>query len=128
MNTSAIHGLTFSADDKLLYSADLSADKIWTHAVAEDGLASLVVRLDLPKAGMHPRHLAAHPAGKYLYVLMEHENTLVEYGLDEKTGVPVKELANYSLLPEGTAKLRSMRWTPLRTLKERILPDIGQQK
>ncbi|KAH7381068.1 carboxy-cis,cis-muconate cyclase [Cadophora sp. MPI-SDFR-AT-0126] len=101
VNTSAIHGLAFGPEEKLLYSADLSADKLWTHAVGDDGLVSLVDRYDLPKAGMHPRHLAAHPDGKYLYVLMEHENTLVEYEVDEKTGAPVKESQTFSLLPEG---------------------------
>ena len=103
VNTSAIHGLAFGPEEKLLYSADLSADKIWTHAIGEDGRVSLVDRYELPKAGMHPRHLAAHPDGKYLYVLMEHENTLVEYEVDEKTGAPVKELQTFSLLPEGTS-------------------------
>ena len=101
VNTSAIHGLAFSPEEKLLYSADLSADKIWTHAIGEDGLVSLVDRYDLPKAGMHPRHLAAHPNGKYVYVLMEHVNTLVEYEVDKRTGAPVKELQTFSLLPEG---------------------------
>ncbi|KAH7323491.1 carboxy-cis,cis-muconate cyclase [Rhexocercosporidium sp. MPI-PUGE-AT-0058] len=101
LNKSAIHGLAFGPQDKLLYSADLSADRVWTHSIGEDGMVSLVGKLDLPKAGMHPRHLAAHPDGKYLYVLMEHENTIVEYGLDKETGAPAKELKTYSLLPEG---------------------------
>jgi carboxy-cis,cis-muconate cyclase len=60
-NASAIHGLAFGLEDKLLYSADLSADTIWTHVVGEDGLVSFVNKLDLPKSGMHPRHLAAYP-------------------------------------------------------------------
>lgn len=100
---SGVHGLAFGPDDQLLYSADLSADKIWTHAVQDDGRVSLVSKLDAPKSGMHPRHLAAHPGGKYLYVLMEHENTLVEYTADEDTGVPRKQdTKTYSLLPKGT--------------------------
>ncbi|KAL2063145.1 hypothetical protein VTL71DRAFT_6217 [Oculimacula yallundae] len=98
---SAIHGLAFGPEDKIMYSADLSADKIWTHTVGDDGLVKLVDRFDLPKEKMHPRHLAASPSGKYLYVLMERENTIVEYALDEKTSAPVKELKTYSLLPHG---------------------------
>lgn len=101
VNTSGIHGLAFGPGDKLLYTADLSADKIWTHAVGNDGLVGLVSMYDLPVAGMHPRHLAAHSGGKYLYVLMEHENTVVEYVLDEDSGAPVGVSQTLSLLPRG---------------------------
>ncbi|XMA10210.1 hypothetical protein WAI453_003001 [Rhynchosporium graminicola] len=101
VSESAIHGLIFGLGDKILYSADLSADKIWTHAVGDDGRVSLVDRFDLPRKGMHPRHLTAHPSGNYLYVLMEHENAIVEYSLDAKTGVPLNVSETYSLLPQG---------------------------
>ncbi|CAL3968918.1 unnamed protein product [Diplocarpon coronariae] len=100
VNESGVHGLAFGPDEKLLYSADLNADKLWTHAVAEDGTVSLAANLDMPKTDMHPRHLTAHPARKYLHVLMEKQNTLAQFTLDE-AGLPIEIVDSYSLIPEG---------------------------
>ncbi|KAK6582464.1 hypothetical protein PZA11_004872 [Diplocarpon coronariae] len=45
-------------------------------------------------------HLTAHPARKYLHVLMEKQNTLAQFTLDE-AGLPIEIVDSYSLIPEG---------------------------
>jgi len=102
LSSSGIHGLAFGRrDDELIYSADLNGDSVWTHKVdGPTGVVTELGRLPVP-AGSHPRHLAAHPNGTYLYVLMEAANRLTTYSLDAKTGLPVAEESSYYLLPKG---------------------------
>ena len=103
-STSGVHGLALrEADGKqLIYSADLNGDKVWTHAVDRaSGKVSEVGRFSTSRGSMHPRHLAVHSNGKYLYVLMENDNTLVQYDLVQQTGSAVREGARYLLYPKG---------------------------
>jgi carboxy-cis,cis-muconate cyclase len=99
---SGVHGLSLGAAATNLYSADLSGDGVWTHSVDSDGKVSEVSTYHMPRTGMHPRHLAAHPSGSYLYVVMEAGNSLVVCSLDGETGAPNNETASYSLIPEGS--------------------------
>jgi carboxy-cis,cis-muconate cyclase len=112
-NESGIHGLDLGRHNSRLYTADLSADSIWTHEVNEDGTVDVVHRYKLLKSGMHPRHLQAHPKGQYLYVLMEAANSLEEYALNEETGAPRMGVVNYSLIPKGEFKGVGIQWSPL---------------
>jgi carboxy-cis,cis-muconate cyclase len=100
-NKSGIHGMAFGAEGSTLYSADLSGDGVWTHSVGNDGKVSAVATLPMPSAGLHPRHLVAHSAGSYLYVVLEAGNSIVEYSLDEDTAAAKTQVNSYSLIPAG---------------------------
>lgn len=97
---SGIHGLAWGRGETVLYSADLNGDGIWTHDVGKDGGLQVLGKFEVGR-GRHPRHLVAHPRGRYLYVVMEKENTVVQYALDTDTGAPVDEVDSYSLIPAG---------------------------
>ncbi|KAL8383447.1 hypothetical protein RB595_010579 [Gaeumannomyces hyphopodioides] len=114
LTASGVHGLAFGRrgdNDELIYSADLNGDSVWTHKV--DGPTGVVTELArLPVAnGSHPRHLAAHPNGTYLYVLMEAANRLTTYSLDPETGVPTAEESSYYLLPKNITQMDKQYWS-----------------
>jgi carboxy-cis,cis-muconate cyclase len=94
--SSGIHGLAMGRN---LYTADLSGDAIWTHKVHLNGSVEAVASYPMPEAGMHPRHVAAHPGGKYVYVVMEAGNEVVVYSVDD-VGVIEKDVGTYSLIPD----------------------------
>jgi 6-phosphogluconolactonase (cycloisomerase 2 family) len=94
--------MVFDPSEEYLYSADMWADKIWTHKKASDGTLTLVGSVDAPSAGDHPRWVEMHPSGHYLYVLMEAGNRLGVYVIDEKTHLPVFTQNIYPLVPPGT--------------------------
>lgn len=97
-----IHGMVFDPAEKYLYSADLQANKIWTHEKdPESGKLTLVDCLEAPSPDDHPRWVDMHPSGKYLYALMEAGNRLAVYVIDERTGGPVFTHMTYPLLPPG---------------------------
>ena len=97
-----IHGMVFDPTETYLYSADLTANKIWTHLKdPKTGELSLVDCLEAPDAGDHPRWVEMHPSGKYLYALMEAGNRLAVYVIDERTHKPVFTHITYPLLPSG---------------------------
>ncbi|KAE8357273.1 hypothetical protein BDV27DRAFT_139653 [Aspergillus caelatus] len=97
-----IHGMVFDPSETYLYSADLQANKIWTHRKdATTGELTLVDCIDAPSPDDHPRWVEMHPSGKYLYVLMEAGNRLGVYVIDEKRHVPVFTHTTYPLLPPG---------------------------
>jgi carboxy-cis,cis-muconate cyclase len=106
-----IHGMVFDPTETYLYSADLQANKIWTHKKdAETGQLTLVDCLEAPAPGDHPRWVEMHPSGKYLYALMEAGNRLAVYVIDERTHKPVFTHITYPLLPSG--KCRCPRYAP----------------
>jgi carboxy-cis,cis-muconate cyclase len=64
-----IHGMVFDSSETYLYSADLRANKIWTHKKdPKSGHLTLVNALEAPAPGDHPRWVALHPSDAYLYV------------------------------------------------------------
>ena len=95
----AVHGMAFDPSESFLYSADMWANRIWCHSKDDGGLLSLVGSIEAPKPGDHPRWVAMHPGGKYLYVLMEAGNTLETYSIDKDTHMPVYTYASYPLVP-----------------------------
>lgn len=98
----AIHGMVFDGSESYLYSADMWANKIWTHRKDPDtGKLVLVGSTDAPSPGDHPRWVEIHPSGKYLYVLMEAGNSLAAYIIDERTHLPVYTHISYPLIPPG---------------------------
>jgi carboxy-cis,cis-muconate cyclase len=100
---SGIHGMVFDPTESYLYSADLRANRIWTHKKdAEMGKLALVGSIDAPLPSDHPRWVEMHPSGNYLYALMEAENRLAVYVIDEHTHMPVFTHITYPLIPPGT--------------------------
>lgn len=99
---SGIHGMVFDPTESYLYSADLRANKIWTHKKeGETGKLALVGSIDAPLPSDHPRWVEMHPSGNYLYALMEAGNRLAVYVIDEHTHMPVFTHITYPLIPPG---------------------------
>lgn len=96
-----IHGMVFDPSETYLYSADLTANKLWTHRKLPSGEVALVGSVDAPHPGDHPRWVAMHPSGNYLYALMEAGNRLCEYVLDPATRLPVYTHHSFPLIPPG---------------------------
>lgn len=111
--------MVFDPTETYLYSADLRANKIWTHRKGEDGQLSLVGCVDAPDPGDHPRWVALN--GAYLYVLMEAGNRLAVYVIDEQTKFPVFTQITYPLIPPGTFPVLSLASIKLQTPKFHIL-------
>jgi carboxy-cis,cis-muconate cyclase len=94
--------MVFDAEEEYLYSADMWANKVWTHKKdKETGLLELVGSVDAPQPGDHPRWVEIHPGGKYLYSLNEAGNNLAVYVIDEKTHLPVFTHITHPLVPPG---------------------------
>jgi carboxy-cis,cis-muconate cyclase len=101
---SGIHGMVFDPTETYLYSADLLANKIWTHKKDhETGLLTLVGSIDAPAPTDHPRWVEMHPSGNYLYTLMEAGNRLAIYVIDSQTHLPVFTQIAYPLILPGIA-------------------------
>ena len=123
---SGIHGMVFDPTETYLYSADLKANKIWVHKrrkAADEGTLQrnteqwddsakldLVGSADCPDERDHPRWVAMHPTGNYLYALMEKGNVLREYLIDPSTHMPVYTHRSFPLIPPGIPD----RWTMYR--------------
>ena len=97
----AIHGMVFDPTETYLYSADMWANRVWTHKKSSNGQLELVGSVDAPSPGDHPRWVAIHKTGRYLYALMEAGNRLAEYVIDEQTHLPVFTHKTYPLIPPG---------------------------
>ena len=99
---SGVHGMVFDSTETYLYSADLRANKIWTHKKdSKTGQLTLLGGIEAPSPNDHPRWVELHPAGHYLYVLMEAGNRLGVYVIDEHTHLPVFTQTTYPLIPPG---------------------------
>jgi carboxy-cis,cis-muconate cyclase len=97
-----IHGMVFDPTETYLYSADLRGNSIWTHRKdSQAGHLTLVNRLAAPAPGDHPRWVALHPSGTYLYVLMEAGNRLGVYVIDEQSHAPTFTHITFPLIPPG---------------------------
>lgn len=101
---SSVHGTAFHPDGLHLYSADLTANKIWVHRRRSDrGSPSpeldLVGLVDAPDPRDHPRWLALHPSGRALYVLMEAGNRVCQYAVSSSSPLPVFTGRHFSLVP-----------------------------
>ncbi|KAH8205385.1 hypothetical protein TruAng_000464 [Truncatella angustata] len=97
-----IHGMVFDPSETYLYSADLKANKLWVHKKeSSSGQVELVGSVDAPDPRDHPRWVAMHPSGNYLYALMEAGNRLCEYVIDPATHMPVYTHHSFPLIPPG---------------------------
>ncbi|KAL7932725.1 hypothetical protein V8C35DRAFT_306567 [Trichoderma chlorosporum] len=109
---SGIHGMVFDPTETFLYSADLKANKLWVHRKIDPAKPELelVGSVDCPDPRDHPRWVAIHPSGSYLYALMEKGNRICEYLIDPATHMPVFTHRHYPLIPPGIPD----RWTQYR--------------
>lgn len=117
LTTSGVHGLAFSPNQTYLYSADDSANSVWTHTVdSSTGELTYVSRLAGPYTGADPRHATVHPDGQYLYVIFEGTNQLALYSLDASTGVPTFTNTTFPLIPQTSGLSNSSYWSDEVTL------------
>ncbi|KAM4063022.1 lactonase, 7-bladed beta-propeller domain-containing protein [Hirsutella rhossiliensis] len=102
---SGVHGTVFHPDGRHLYSADLSANKIWVHRRRAEPSPELdlVGAVDAPHPRDHPRWVVVHPAGTALYVLMEAGNRVCEYAIASSSPLPVFTGRHFSLVPPDEA-------------------------
>ncbi|RFU75789.1 carboxy-cis,cis-muconate cyclase [Trichoderma arundinaceum] len=109
---SGIHGMVFDPTETYLYSADLSANKLWVHKkrAPDQAELQLVGAVECPDPRDHPRWVAIHPSGQYLYALMEKGNRICEYLIDPATHMPVFTHRHFPLIPPGIPN----RWTQYR--------------
>lgn len=102
LSTSGVHGLAFSPDGSIMYSADDTANSLWTHSVnSTTGEVTELSRISGPASGSDPRHVAVHPNGTYLYAVLEGANALAVYSLDNTTGLPTYTNKTYPLIPSN---------------------------
>jgi carboxy-cis,cis-muconate cyclase len=100
---SGVHGMALNKANTFLYSADDSANTLWTHSVdSTTGELTYVASIAGPVTGADPRHVAVHPDGQYLYVILEGANELAQYTIDQSTGIPSFENVTYPLIPSGS--------------------------
>ncbi|KAK1831958.1 Lactonase, 7-bladed beta-propeller-domain-containing protein [Podospora conica] len=101
-NNSSPHGIDIREveGNTVVYATDLSADGVWAHSIDKPTGRAATLFHEQTEAKSHPRHLRIHPGGKYLYVLLESANAIIEYRVNEKTGVIVNQTSRWSLLPE----------------------------
>lgn len=104
--------MVFDPTETYLYSADLTANKLWVHKKKkpESAELELVGSVDCPDPRDHPRWVAIHPSGQYLYALMEKGNRICEYLIDPATHLPIFTHRHFPLIPPGIPD----RWTQYR--------------
>ncbi|KAK7722716.1 hypothetical protein SLS57_004921 [Botryosphaeria dothidea] len=97
-----IHGMVFDPTETYLYSADMGANKVWTHKKdPQTGQLTLVGSVEAPQPKDRPRWVEMHKSGKYLYALNEAGNNLAEYVIDQQTHLPVWTYRSFPLIPPG---------------------------
>jgi 6-phosphogluconolactonase len=86
--SSHIHSALISPDNRILYAADLGADKIYSYnfnlntgKLEPSQQKEAVV---IPGAG--PRHFTFHPNGNFLYLSEELTSSVCSFKIDKKTG------------------------------------------
>jgi 6-phosphogluconolactonase len=87
-------------------SADLGVDRVMIYHLDSD--TSPLTRNDPPfvdtRKGAGPRHLAWHPAGRFLYAMTEYDNTVVAFDYDPRNGRLTTLQVEPALPPEFTGK------------------------
>lgn len=88
-NNPHAHGVTFSPDNRFLFSPDLGGDRvyIYIHDTTSSALTPHATQpwLDLAP-GSGPRHAEFSPDGKQLYIINELANTITVAAYDTTTG------------------------------------------
>ncbi|MEF2965290.1 lactonase family protein [Paenibacillus sp. M1] len=93
------HSAQFSPDDRYMLVADLGLDLVRTYEIDRTA-GKLIPRGDaMTPPGSGPRHLAFHPAGKFVYSINEVGNSITAYEYDEAGG-RLTPLSTLSTLPD----------------------------
>ncbi|KAI1859034.1 hypothetical protein JX265_010511 [Neoarthrinium moseri] len=96
-----VHGTSLSPDMRFLYSADDMGDAVWVHSYDNETGTIEEIQYLAAADDMDPRHLAAHPNGKWVYVVYEAGNSVAVYSRSACTGKLTFTNTTYSLLPSG---------------------------
>jgi carboxy-cis,cis-muconate cyclase len=87
--SSRIQGMALDSENAYLYSADSSANGIWTHKV--DPVWGTVTNANFKihsEPNARPRRLVVHPKGRYLYVLLSKVNRVAVYEINMQSNGP----------------------------------------
>jgi carboxy-cis,cis-muconate cyclase len=74
---------------------------VWVHSYNRESGKIEEVQYLAAEEGSNPRHLTAHPNGKWVYVVYEEANSIAAYKRNTKTGKLEFRNETYSLLPSG---------------------------
>jgi len=101
--TSSSHGIALNEVNgtRLLYTADLGSNSIWTHTVDESGNVKEIGQAKIRGEAPTPRHIKLHPNGKYAYVTLEAVNRVTSFRLDQSWILTDEDSAMHWLIPEG---------------------------
>ena len=98
------HCIITDPDNRHVVAADLGVDGVLVYRFDEKtGEMSTVGNKVATKPGAGPRHLAFHPAGRFLYVINELDSTLVVYKYDGGRGA-LEQVQVTAASPGGAAK------------------------
>ena len=96
-----VHSATLAPDNRFVYVADLSLDKL--SILAFDPQKSEVKPASMPyatvKPGSGPRHFTFHPNGKFAYLVEEIISSVAVFSRDAKTGALTLIQDNVKTLP-----------------------------
>jgi 6-phosphogluconolactonase len=96
-----VHSATLAPDNRFVYVADLTTDKLNIFDV--DAKGSTVKPASTPyvsvKSGSGPRHFTFHPNGKYAYLVEELTSTVAVLSRNPKTGALTMIEDNVKTLP-----------------------------
>ncbi len=96
---SHIHSSLAARQSDDVYCADLGADRIHHLKINTQGKFSYAESF-VVESGQGPRHLAIHPAGRYLYAITEIGNAVLTFSRDIGSG-NLELIETRSTLPEG---------------------------
>lgn len=100
--TSSLHGLAFHPSGSYLYTADMGARTIWTHAInSSTGEVTVIANASYPAA--EPRHVTTHPSGLYAYAMCEDTSQVLQLPIDNSTGAATFEGDTWSILPSNAS-------------------------
>lgn len=98
-----VHSATLAPDNRFVYVADLSTDKVNIFDV--DAKSGKVKPAATPyasvKPGAGPRHFTFHPNGKYAYLVEELTSTVAVFSRNAQTGALTLIEGNIQTLPAG---------------------------
>ncbi len=102
------HSVTLDPAGRFLLVADLGTDRVAVYELdaAQRTLTACPERDARVEPGSGPRHLAFHPAGRFVYLVNEMAATVTAFGYDEAAGA-LRELQTVSALPEGFTGFRA---------------------
>ena len=96
-----VHSATLAPDNRFVYVADLSTDKlnIFDVDVKVSKVKPAIIPYAKVKPGSGPRHFTFHPNGKYAYLVEELISSVAVFSRDAKTGALTLLEDNVKTLP-----------------------------